>query len=739
MPNSLTGPTGPIGPIGPTGAAGPQGPIGPAGIQGVQGITGLTGFIGATGNIGLPGPQGSQGETGATGPRGTVYNFDLDQLQEWSSTWLPTQSVMDNLVTYQGKVYRYTGPMAVTPPTLAPDVQNAPFELLGQEGALGPVGPTGVQGPMGISGPAGSTGPIGPTGDQGPRGPRGSRGVTGPTGSTGIDAAGYESFNVWDSSFENNPNNPILTNTIVYMPSNLSPSNSVHFRLQASSQGELYVSLVDHPTGVPGVSSEFQLLFNYPNKGATGSRGPTGIPGFGGVVGPQGPTGPAGKQGATGATGLTGATGAAGLAGLTGATGSTGATGATGQEGFDYREPIIWDNAELLNEIPAGTYVVRNNIIYMSTQLITKPSGGYIPPELDSSNWDAMIGVAPPGYKGVTGANGAMGAGITGDTGDEGPIGDPGINGITGATGASGLSLANAQKWGSQTEYMQGDLVSYKGKLYYVKEDGTYVPPDSSDWGRFYDMLIPGGGTGPTGVTGVRGLLGPRGNTGSTGDPGPNGITGQTGPTGGDGPRGTTGATGPRGEIGDTGMTGPSGPRGEPGTVGSTGITGTVGEIGPAGATGITGIIGDNFPSIAQMYDIGSRRAPFINNILTYQNPGVACVIDVWGYDLEIYYNPSTPSQAQGFIVKSPGIYEITATFSSGSSGEGYSQFFKQIGGALEAIEGSRMLSRYASMTTVTIALTSADFQSGNPIIMCRNTGGFGSNYSGFMIRKFKI
>lgn len=119
----------------------------------------------------------------------------------------------------------------------------------------------------------------------------------------------------------------------------------------------------------------WNLYFQNPGSGPTGSTGATGPTGSAGATGVTGPTGSAGATGGVGATGPTGTAGSTGPTGSVGATGSNGSTGATG---------------------PTGT----------------------------------------AGTNGTNGANGSNGA--TGATGATGSAGAQGPTGSTGATGTGG-------------------------------------------------------------------------------------------------------------------------------------------------------------------------------------------------------------------------------------------------------------------------------------------------------------
>jgi len=728
---NLVGPTGPTGPIGPAGAPGPTGATGSQGLAGDTGPTGATGLTGAAGANGANGAQGSIGPTGAQGSPGVVYQVDVSNIQEWTTSWVPVDTGMDNIVHYQGELYRYTGALPAPAPTLPPNAPLAPFEPVGKLGEVGPPGPAGPTGPTGAVGPAGIKGVTGPTGLAGSRGPRGPQGPIGPTGPTGSDAMDFASFAIWEPSFATDPANPILQNSIVYMPAGVQFANQ--------NTGNLYVANVDHPLGTPGISVDYRLLFDYPLNGPTGPTGATGLPGPGGGVGPAGPVGVTGATGATGSTGATGAAGVNGTNGLRGATGATGMTGATGAAGFDYTEPILWENAELLDPIPAGTFVVRNNIIYLAVNSISKPGGGYIPPENDPVNWSAVIGIAPPGYPGVTGSTGPQGASIVGATGDDGDRGDPGTAGATGPAGAGGLSLANTLKWGTKPEYDKGDLVAFEGQLYLVKEDGVYVDPNTQDWQRFYDRLVPAGGTGPIGVTGPTGRIGPIGQTGAAGERGGTGATGVVGAVGSMGITGPQGPTGAKGERGDTGQQGAQGIIGLPGIVGATGATGPVGGMGAVGLTGLTGRIGDHFPSTAQLYSTVTL-SNFNSGILTFPNLGTTSIAEIWGYDYELYLNPANATQAQGFRVLTPGFYQVTVTFTSTSGGEGRYEIGKLVGGVAVLFDDTYQRSTYTSQVTRMVQITEADFAPDPPVIICqRMSGSVNTPYAGLLITKQKL
>jgi len=683
--NGPTGARGPIGPIGPIGEAGPTGPTGPRGVPGLHGVTGPTGPI------------------GLTGKQGTTFNIESENITPWTAQWLPLNNGFDNIVTFEGQVYRYTGPIPTTAPTLLPNTPGGPFELLGTPGQFGPQGAQGVTGLTGITGLQGSIGATGLTGARGPRGVRGATGLTGPTGPNGEDAASYANVVIWDDAalMRLSATEPIIVNTIVYYP----PTD------------ELYVSLVNHPTQAPGPTNpEFRLLFDFSNDGPTGATGATGATGVPGQPGQEGETGSTGATGATGAMGSRGATGAAGSPGITGPTGLTGEQGTTGEPGFNYQEPELWSDVELEAMIPAGTYVIYQSVIYLSIYNIPKPANGmYITPDIDNVNWDASFGVPVPGVPGVTGATGAVGESYPGATGAIGATGDRGLAGTTGATGATGISTLNIQAYDSTRTYNKGELVAYNGQLYLVIEDGVSVNPEWTDWQRFYTLLIPSGGlglTGPQGIQGPIGSVGVTGATGATGNTGITGASGETGPTGNAGPKGPTGNTGPQGETGDMGE---AGPRGNVGLKGLTGMTGAIGPQGFTGPQGLQGLQGDNFPTVGSLYNIVDY--PINSGTLIFQNIGTRSVAEIWGYDISTRYAAGSTVNAIGFNIYTPGVYQVYFDNSSENPNNGYMNICKNVNGIDYSYNDVRVYNSYSVQLNILMTFTESDFTTGNPYV----------------------
>jgi hypothetical protein len=176
----IQGPAGATGPMGPSGPQGPQGVPGPQGPVGADGATGATGPAGAAGPTGNPGPQGLTGATGATGPTGPtgpqgVPGPSVVWRGNWSSA--ATYNANDG-VSYNGSSYVAIATNVNHPP----DTHPTEWQLIAQQGAVGPTGPQGVIGP---AGPTGSQGPTGTTGSQGPTGATGPPGPTAVSGDAG--------------------------------------------------------------------------------------------------------------------------------------------------------------------------------------------------------------------------------------------------------------------------------------------------------------------------------------------------------------------------------------------------------------------------------------------------------------------------------------------------------------------------------------------------------------------------
>lgn len=297
------------------------------------------------------------------------------------------------------------------------------------------VGPTG---PMGPTGPAG--GPPGPTGATGPQGLAGATGPTGPAGATGAGLSGSVAFNPIAS-----PAYP-LGQIVTY-------------------NGGTYIVANAPPSGLPGVSPDYQLL------AAAGAAGPTGAAG---PAGPMGSSGPAGPTGPTGSRG-------------------------TGLDG------IVAFNPALAPTYPVGQVVTYNGSTYI---VKTAPPSG-TPDTSPDYSLLAAGGVGSTGPAGPTGADGVTGAagvtGNTGATGATGPAGSVGNTGMTGATGPAGPTGSAGATGFTGATGQTGDTGAAGGTGATGTTGATGVT----------------GATGATGVTGVTGATGMTGATGVTGANGP--------------------------------------------------------------------------------------------------------------------------------------------------------------------------------------------------------------------------
>ena len=378
-----------------TGATGPQGPIGPQGIQGINGANGATGAtgalgpigpqgvpgaIGAIGPIGPAGANGADGATGSTGPAGTI-----GVVTNWSSstTYQVGQVVFCAACSSNGSSY-----VALLSNTNQdPPTQASFWNLIAQQGAIGPIGPIG---PIGATG---AIGPIGPIGLTGATGSIGSIGPAGPTGTIGI-------VTDWSSS------TVYQVGQVVFNPIN----------------GSSYAAI--------------QPNFNVP---------PTSDPTVWNLIAEQGATGPTGPAGPIGPTGLTGPAGAAGSVGNTGPTGAPGPTGATGT----FSQAGNWSNGTpyVAGQVVFCTTCTTDGSSYIALFTntdIDPPTNPAVWHLVAQAGAVGAVGAA--GAAGATGSAGAQGAqGNAGPQGLQGLQGTAGANGsITAVTVASVLNTAAA-------------------------------------------------------------------------------------------------------------------------------------------------------------------------------------------------------------------------------------------------------------------------------------------------------
>jgi hypothetical protein len=218
-------------------------PVYAAGEPGPPGPEGPQGPPGPQGDTGASGPPGPQGSTGATGPPGP-----------------------------EGP----QGPQGDTGATGAQGPQGA----TGATGAQGPKGDPGAQGATGAQGPQGPKGDTGATGAQGPQGATGAQGPQGATGPAGLTWRG-----AWSAATAY-----VVNDAVTYLGS------SYRRKVAGTTAGS--------PDTDP---TNWELLAQKGDVGATGAQGPQGATGATGPQGPQGATGATGPQGPQGIQGPSGA------------------------------------------------------------------------------------------------------------------------------------------------------------------------------------------------------------------------------------------------------------------------------------------------------------------------------------------------------------------------------------------------------------------------------------------------
>ncbi|MHC1703651.1 MAG: hypothetical protein AB9846_07055 [Tenuifilaceae bacterium] len=280
----------------------------PAGEQGIQGIQGLTGDIGPTGPIGPAGLSvvwlGSftSPPTNPTLNHG-YYNSTERKSYIWNGAW--QLLVQDGDIGPKGDKgdkgdigeTGATGPQGTEGPqgiqglqgvgiTSTIDNGNGTFTFNYSDNSffttsnlIGPIGPQGVTGPIGPAGATGSAGPAGPTGPIGPTGPQG------PAGTGLVNKGSWSSSGVYiigDYTFNRSTSNPAVNSMWI-------------------------CQLAVGPTATqPYLDGSHWTEFQAPAgpQGPIGPTGPTGATGTAGATGPQGIQGPVGPlvAGTTGQT-----------------------------------------------------------------------------------------------------------------------------------------------------------------------------------------------------------------------------------------------------------------------------------------------------------------------------------------------------------------------------------------------------------------------------------------------------
>ncbi|MBF0547921.1 MAG: SUMF1/EgtB/PvdO family nonheme iron enzyme [Candidatus Riflebacteria bacterium] len=362
---------------------------------------------------GLQGPIGPTGPTGSPGPAGQNGSSILWKGQLPAAPLNP-QTNWIYYDTLAKKSYIYNG---------------AAWEVIIQDGAIGPQGSVGPQGPTGMNGAIGNDGisiiwkgsdivapampqvnwayynssdqkayiyngtawqVIAQDGLQGPIGPTGS---TGPTGAAGVNGLGI----TWKGPYTTSPPNPFI--------------NWAYYDTTAN-KAYIYNG------------TAWQILSQDGMQGPIGTTGPSGATGLGiiwkgpSMMGP--PINPQtnwvyydmtsgkayifnstswdiitqdGQMGTPGATGTTGPTGPIGPTGSVGQNGSTGSTGATGATGIG----IFWQGSLSSPPSPQLNYAYYNTV----------DGKTYI---FDGSTWQLLVqnGVMGSiGPQGITGTNGS--------------------------------------------------------------------------------------------------------------------------------------------------------------------------------------------------------------------------------------------------------------------------------------------------------------------------------------------
>ncbi|BDX37346.1 hypothetical protein CYCD_07010 [Tenuifilaceae bacterium CYCD] len=431
----------------------------------------------------------------------------------------------------------------------------------GETGSVGPQGETGVQGVQGIQGNPGIDGisllwlgsfdvtPTPSSSNQayynstdkisyiwdgnsweilvkdGPIGPQGETGSAGPQGESGSAGADGISL-VWLGSYSVAPT-PTGANQAYY--------NSAEKKSYIWDGDSWEIVVQDGAQGEQGIQGEKGLQGL---QGLPGETGPQGAQGIQGETGPQGATGPQGEQGPTGPTGPQGPAGV----GLT----------LRGEWSLDstYVEGDYVFDESTSDPLINSMWICQSNVGPIATQ-----------PKDDATHWVEFEAPAGP-------------------TGPEGPQGPQGSTGPQGATGADGTSLL----WlGTRTT--NPDSPSLNNAYYNSTDKKSYVWNGSS-----WNIIAQDGSQGPIGQIGPQGLEGDIGDTGPAGPTGANGIsliwlgTKTSAPTtpslnqayynsvllksyvwdgdsweiiaqdGATGPKGDTGATGPIGATGANGI-----------------------------------------------------------------------------------------------------------------------------------------------------------------------------------------
>lgn len=297
---------------------------------------------------------------------------------------------------------------------------------------------------------------------------------------------------------------------------------------------------------------------------------------------------------------LVGPTGPEGPQGVPGPTGPTGVTGPTGPEG----PTPNWEHT--------GEYDATKT--YLKGDLVTYNDELYYRILLDNS----VIGYGPGDPTQGGDVNGYWR--LVATRGLQGALGYTGSHGPTGATPA----WNHTGDFDITRIYVEGDLVTYQGELYYRTNlnNNVLVGPPGTPGSVNWQLVATRGLQGAVGFTGSRGFTGLKGDKGDKGDRGDRGVPGFPGY---DGTVGYTGSQGAKGDKGDKGDTGYSGSTGDISIVGQT-LNGTVPGnhivLNPIGDGKIT-VNNSVLPAADGLFELGNadqRWARLFVNVIETNN-----------------------------------------------------------------------------------------------------------------------
>lgn len=370
------------------------------------------------------------------------------------------------------------------------------WEILAQDGLVGPQGLQGVQGE------------IGPQGIQGVQGDAGisiswlgSFDVA-PT-PTNLNQAYYNSTDkvsyIWDgNSWE------ILVKDGVAGPKGDTGNTGPQGEIGPTGVNGISLLWLGSYAVAPAPSGSNQAYYNSTDKKAyvwdgdsweilaqDGAQGPQGIQGEQGVPGLQGVQGETGPQGPQGIQGEVGPQGSAGPQGVAGPQGPQGPTGVGLTLRGDWSADSTYVEGDYVFDESTSNPLV--NSMWICQALIGPVA---IQPKNDADHWVEFE--APEGPQGPQGLQG-----IQGPTGAQGPAGSNGIS----------LTWLGSRATAPETPSINNAYYNSTDKKAYV-------------WnGTVWSTIAQDGAIGPIGPTGPQGLKGDTGNTGPVGPTGASGIS----------------------------------------------------------------------------------------------------------------------------------------------------------------------------------------------------------------------